>query len=426
MKILGIHYFAPPSAVVASRRLSGIYRYLIDQGVSVDIITVNNHGAVPKEVAYEIDANLRTVAGGGLRDLLLGPQNRQVDSTTKSRPLFQTLNRYRQAFPLLYLTDEGGPTYYKNALQLARDIIPERGITHIFTSYRPWVDHRIGAALKATFPRLHWIADFRDLPVDPIRKDVGLAKYQAMFGKEIITKADELWVVSEGQRAQLTDWHPNIRIVYNGLTNLPKPTTPAPSDRFVINYSGSLYPDLQRGQPLREVMDTGGKLATSLVKKINLQYAGKDGSIWKSWFQPLEQSQPGIKVINRNIIPQIAAREAQRQAATNLLFSWSGQDYYGVLTAKLYDYLAAGRPITALVNGPDDPELRRIIEGSGSGRVFCHGQSAELVEWLETLLQDWQQNDGWLPWAANAEKLRPLLMREQLKDLPSSRNLPKP
>jgi hypothetical protein len=79
-----------------------------------------------------------------------------------------------------------------------------------------------------------------------------------------------------------------------------------------------------------------------------------------------------------------------------LLLSWSAPNYYGVLTAKLYDYLSAGRPILALVNGPDDPELRQIVEGTRAGKVFATRDS--VAAWLLDGYLKWRDHDQRLEW----------------------------
>ena len=85
-----------------------------------------------------------------------------------------------------------------------------------------------------------------------------------------------------------------------------------------------------------------------------------------------------------------------------LLLNWSAPDYYGVLTAKLYDYLSAGRPILALVNGPSDPELTQIVEGTRAGRVYAGGMSPD---WLLACYQQWREGGGRLPWSADLTEM---------------------
>lgn len=423
MRILGIHYFAPPVAVVASRRLVNVYRELAQKAESIDILTAAHHAERLIEPAYDHGFQLHFVTGKGLRETIYGKQKSSVASRVKQNPVFRWLNRWRQSYPFLLLTDEGGTAYYRNAIKAASKLIHQKGITHIVSSYRPWVDHRIAAALKKQFPQLVWIADFRDLPVDKVRQDVALAWLQKRWTKSIIQTADEVWVVSQGQQQQLAAYHTNIRVVYHGLDSLPQHSQGATSPFFTIGYTGSLYPDLQSIDMLAKAFvhlhNNTKKQAQQL--ELTLDYVGKDGEYWKKWLGENSIFLQICEVANIHIGKPASLQKTQQKQATNtlnLLLTWSAPNYHGVLTAKLFDYLAAGRPILAIVNGPDDPELRQIIEGSNAGRVFCQGQEKALQEWLQELYESWLQHQKRLPWITNIESLKQLTMAEQLKKLP--------
>jgi hypothetical protein len=87
-----------------------------------------------------------------------------------------------------------------------------------------------------------------------------------------------------------------------------------------------------------------------------------------------------------NIQPPIApaaAQKIQRKAQILLLLNWSAPGYYCVLTAKLGDYLAAGRPMQTLVNGSENQELKGIIEGANAGAVFTDEEQEKLVQWID-------------------------------------------
>jgi hypothetical protein len=87
-----------------------------------------------------------------------------------------------------------------------------------------------------------------------------------------------------------------------------------------------------------------------------------------------------------------------------LLLNWSAPGYYGVLTAKLWDYLATGRPVLALVNGPEDEELRSIVEGANAGAVFANKEQGELEKWVGEKYAYWLKN-GELPWSPDVQKM---------------------
>ncbi|MEL7162247.1 MAG: hypothetical protein AAFN92_15935, partial [Bacteroidota bacterium] len=132
-----------------------------------------------------------------------------------------------------------------------------------------------------------------------------------------------------------------------------------------------------------------------------LRYRGKDVGVFQRWTRQL----PPACLDNQPSIAPAAAHKMQREAQILLLLNWSAPGYYGVLTAKLWDYLATGRPILALVNGPGDEELAEIITGAGAGAVFGNREPAAVKEWLLTAYRSWQKN-GHLSWSVNRDYLR--------------------
>ena len=83
-----------------------------------------------------------------------------------------------------------------------------------------------------------------------------------------------------------------------------------------------------------------------------------------------------------------------------------------VLTAKLYDYLATGRPIMALVNGPGDRELQTLVEDTLAGRVFAGGHAP--TQWLKGGYQQWKLGKGRLSWSVDLDRLSAYVEAQQI------------
>ena len=381
MSTLFVCYYYPPDGTPAARRLAYLTARAAERG-PVYVVTANPNAArLPHVTATEVvpAADLRSWFSGGA-------SNRPLTATTKQRSWLRPLLRLRQAFPFVHLFDDGGPRYRRSALAAARRLVDRHGITHLLTSFRPWADHLVARRLKRAFPHLHWTADFRDLPVDPIRADLWFPALQRWWGKRIVRTADELWCVSRGQRAQLAGWHPRIQVRYNPLLELPPAESAPLTDRFRIVYTGSLYPGLQTVAPLvralRELLDKRELRA----EELEVYYRGKDASVLLEWWSGL----PRRCLDLGSSIPPSASRAAQKKATMLLLLNWSAPGYYGVLTAKLWDYLAAGRPVLALVNGPGDEELSGIFSGAGAGAVYATDEQAKVAERLRQWLAEWR------------------------------------
>ena len=369
---------APPHPGAAARRIQHLMEKFSRHG-SVYVIRRAPVATPPlagvATTTNIVTTDVRTLTGAGAT----------LPTSAKSHPLIGHLLPLRQSYPFLYLTDNGGPTYRRRALSTARELIHKESITHLFSSFRPWSDHLVARQLKKEHPHLHWIADFRDLPVDPVRRDVWWPALQTWWGKRVIKRADEVWCVSEGQRAQLAGWHPNIKVVRNALLRLPPEGAPPPTDRFTITYTGSLYPHLQTAQPLINSLEQLLAAGVLTPQTLLLVYRGKDAETFQSWCAEL----PAESLDIQPSIAPAASQELQREANLLLLLNWSAPGYYGVLTAKLWDYLASGRQILALVNGPQDPELQEIVEGAAAGAVFSAKEQNKVDRYLRTAVEEW-------------------------------------
>lgn len=386
-----------PSAGPASRRFGHLAQAF---GLEGEVFVIRL-GEGPEQLA-----SVRQVVNVPRKDLrtLTGKGSGPLPAERKKGWLVSSLLRFRQAFPFVLLTDDGGTAYRREAFAAACKLIERERITTIYSSFRPWADHLVARRLQRRYPQLRWIADFRDLPVDPVRKDIWWPALQNLWGKWLVRPAAEVWAVSEGQKVQLKGWHPSIRVQRNALLQLPPSETAPRTEHFTIVYTGSLYPGLQTIRPLVKALKR--LIGEGVLEEADLllQYRGKDV---RSFAEQASELPPVCLDLQPTIAPA-AAQKMQKNAQLLLLLNWTAPGYYGVLTAKLWDYLATGRPVLALCNGPQDPELRQIIEGAAAGAVFADEEQSQLEDWLRQAYETWRK-EGSLPWSVDTEVLRTYL-----------------
>lgn len=385
-----------PHTGAAARRLGWLAGQFAKAG-PVYVIRMGEDGAELPEVTRTI-----VIPNRDLR-AMTGQSGKTLPGGLKASPLLRPFLKMRQAYPFVYLTDDGGADYRSKAFKAAEKLVLEEGVTTLVSSFRPWSDHLVAAKLKEKYPVLEWFADFRDLPVDFVRKDIWWPALQRWWGRGVIASADEVWVVSEGQKAQFDEWHPRVQVLRNPLLSLPPEENNPVSDRFTIVYTGSIYPGLQSIAPL--VTALVGLIEKGVVDpdKLCLRYRGNDAFTFRVWADRLLDKSLDVQP---SIAPA-AAQKMQEEAQVLLLLNWSAENYYGVLTAKLWDYLATGRPVLALVNGPDDQELRSIIRGAAAGVVFAEKERG-LADWLARAYTQWEDS-GSLPWSVDREALKKYL-----------------
>jgi hypothetical protein len=233
------------------------------------------------------------------------------------------------------------------------------------------------------------MADFRDLPLDvkyPHYLNHTICKH---FLKHLLKKADAVITVSKGIANELEKFRTNINI-YSGCISpeeVQRPTIISPN--FNINYTGSIYPDYQDLSPLVKVILSLIEEGIMNKKDIFWTYCGLHPYQYAQWLVPhFPKEQTDIKAF----LPLSEARERQRGAAINLVLTWSTSVQKGILTTKLFEYLATGKPILVLTNGILETEMKRILSCYQTEGYFQNSENKRLKDWITTMYKGWKNN----------------------------------
>ena len=62
----------------------------------------------------------------------------------------------------------------------------------------------------------------------------------------------------------------------------------------------------------------------------------------------------------------------------------------GILTGKLFEYLASGKTILCI--GPEDGEAASVIKECSSGKTFGRNNENGLFEYMKGLIMTWKEN----------------------------------
>jgi hypothetical protein len=323
----------------------------------------------------------------------------------KSYLFTQFLIRLADSYPFSLLIGEGGWLYINNAVKLASKLIIEQNITHIYSSFRPTADHVIASKLKRKFKHLIWIADFRDLPVDNNRKNTFFPGYQDRYYQGLIRHADWVLTVSEGLKKRLDAYHPKVLLVRSGLyKSLKNIDMKEKQGKFTMVYTGSIYKEHQDLKTLFTALKY--LLDQQLInpEKFQLIYAGMD----KYWWEKQLREQKLEKISDtKELLTLSDSIQLQHSSHVNILLSWSGPYTTGVLTGKLYEYLAAGNPILCIVNGMKDAEIETLFRETNAGKVFYTTQENLIRNWVLDLYNAWEET-GQVPFMMNKDALEKL------------------
>ena len=263
--------------------------------------------------------------------------------------------------------DEYAPWTRASMSPLCR--LTEQGIAAVYSTFSPPANHLLALALKRRY-RLPWIADFRDLWTDDPRYHVESSKCRTAHRRaeqEILEAADVVIGVTESQAEILSRHVPAQRSKFVAITNgfdpddfnrLDEP--PREDHRFILAHVGRL-----------DHWRTGDGFFAGLCKlvdrldkdhaRVTLRVVGHATPDTLSMLR-----RTGINHTFRGYVPHAEAiREMKSADALLLLVGHSHPCDETILTAKIFEYLAAERPI--LFVGPPQSEPARLIRKCGAG-----------------------------------------------------------
>jgi len=357
-KVLIISYFFPPMGGSGVIRVAKFTKYLRDFGYEPYVLTVEK-GFYPLK-----DPSL-------LAEL---PKDLKIERVSYFEPGFWFQARFWQSFlkyflyPLILVPDNQ-ILWFWPALLRAIKIIRAKRIKIVFTSSSSYSDHLLALVLKKIF-HLQWVADFRDeWTTSPYFKFPTLwhRRLAQFLQKQILKNANKVTTVSPGLTKiyqQLWPQNPEkFLTITNGFDrqDYPDDLKYQKSRKLRIVYAGTLYGPRK------------GELFFQALKELNLQKIEVD--FWDH--QPHQQ-------VSRQLM-----------TADLLLLILAPQDGPAVLTGKVFEYLAARRPILALA--PKNSGAARLIKKLKAGIVVDPLDLEGIKKSLRKLYALWQNDRLILP-----------------------------
>ncbi|MEL6916777.1 MAG: glycosyltransferase family 4 protein [Bacteroidota bacterium] len=273
--------------------------------------------------------------------------------------------------------------WVRPSVQFLSKIISQERIDTIITTGPPHSIHLIGYGLKQKY-KLQWVTDFRD-PWTSIgyHKQLKLTKRAKKKHKEleklVLKSADKIVVTSPTTLLEfkaITD-RP-IQLITNGY-ELQKKDKVRLDTQFTISHIGSLLTG-RNPQNLWKVLAELIRENAAFKKALRLQLVGvvSEDVLATMYHHGLQA--------HTELMGYISHEEAlshQQKSQVLLLAEIDSKETKGIVPGKLFEYMAAGRPILAI--GPDDWDAGQIINETNSGAVFPHSSHAS----LKKILIDW-------------------------------------
>jgi glycosyltransferase involved in cell wall biosynthesis len=288
----------------------------------------------------------------------------------------------------LLVPDENVP-WSTFALPVAIRLVRREGIDVVLTTSPPPSLHLLGAAVKRATGAA-WVADLRDpLTSHPHRRgyesQLARLKETAVGGvtRIVASQANAIVAASDAIAEEMRGVEPKGKVVtiangcdfddFAGLEHHP-------SDRFRIMHAGHFHGKRDPKPFLRALAESG-------LDDVVVRFAGDFRAGDREYAESLGL---GDRVELLGYVSRRRSLELQRDAdVLLLLIPESGGRGRGVVTGKIFEYLAAERPILAAV--PPDGAAAELVRDTGAGVVAASDDVDALREALLDLHRRWRE-----------------------------------
>ncbi len=403
LRLLLITYYWPPSGGAGVQRCLQFARHLTAFGILPTVLTVD-----PAQAAYPVrDESLTALVPPGVEVIRT--------ATTEPFGVYQKVSganvipfggfanvsrtsRKQQFFKFLrgnLFVPDARRGWNHHAIRAATELLNTGEFAGFLTSSPPHSTQLIGLALKKRFPHLRWLADLRDPWTDiyyyrELRHLPPVRWLDARYERQVVSGCDVLLTTSPHTGQLLLSKAPEadagkLRVIPNGYdeADFAGRALMASSEVFRLTHVGTIT-EVYRLETLLRVL---ARLQTTFpTVPLKLRFVGKvsDGLLRQVRAAGLDTA--------LEVMPYVPHTEAvgEMLSATALLLGIPDVAHNaGVLPGKLFEYLAARKPVVAV--GPPDSDASRILLDADAGPILHHSDEAGLLTRLTTLLTQWQQ-----------------------------------
>jgi len=387
-KVLILTYYWPPSSGAGVQRWLKFSKYLPAFGWEPVILTVDpeyaSYPATDKTLGKDVSDGIviyRTSATDYFRFY-------RKDKTKVPTAGFATSGEAGLISKVLrfvrgnFFIPDPRRGWNKYAFRKACELIESENIKHIITTSPPHSTQLVGMKLKKRYPGIRWIADLRDPWTD--------IYYYSMFyhtlparlidrrlERNVLGSADRIITVGKTLKNLFISKLPSIKEKISVITNgfdeddFSGITSTIP-DKLTITYTGTL----SDSYPLKGFLDAVEAFLGE-GNEIKLRFVGMVSKRQKDLIVS-EIGNESVEFIP--YVDHIAAIRYMHETSALLLIIPEHQSSKCILTGKLFEYIATGKPVISI--GPVDGDAAEIIEATSSGISFDPSDSASITSYL--------------------------------------------
>ena len=399
-KVLIISYYWPPSGGAGVQRMLKTVKYFPEFGIIPYVITVKvdkaSYPSTDESLNKDVPAEAKvfrtdTFEPFGIYSKILGKKSIPTGFSNESNPgAFQKFSRFIRGN---FFIPDARRGWVKFAFREACSIIENEKIDTVLVTSPPHSAQLVGLMLKKKY-KIKWIADFRDPWTDIYYYDefshLSFArKKDIKYEKDVLTSADNIITVSKDVKKLLAAKIPDIgdnkiSIIPNGYDeeDFGNKNLSVNRNEFIITYTGTLADSYNPSvffHALKKVVNNNPDV------KIKLRFIGNPAG---TLIEEIRNISLGDNLELVSTVPHDRSVEYLLNSTALLLVIPEIKNDKGILTGKLFEYLAARKPIICI--GPEDGDAAEIINECKAGKTFERNRSKELSEYLDELIRNWK------------------------------------
>jgi len=397
-QVLVITYYWPPAGGPGVQRWLKFIKYLRDFGVDpVLYIPENPHyPMLDDSFSQEVPKNIKIYKHKIKEPYRLASLFSSKKTKRISSGIIQSRNQSFLEKMLLWVRGnlfipDARKFWVKPSVIFLKEVLHKEGIDTIITTGPPHSVHLIGYYLKQSLS-LNWIADFRD-PWTTIgyHKKLKLTSFARKKHKkleaDVLNAADKIIVTSNTTKEEFKHiTNKPIQVITNGFDGEIANEHQLDS-KFTISHIGSLLSGRNPIKLWKVLADLVNEIP-EFKKALRLQFVGVvSDEIMASIAEKGLQKYIGI-------VGYVSHREAlayQKASQVLLLVEIDSQDTIGIIPGKLFEYMAAKRPILGV--GPKNWEVAGIVDETKTGFIFNHSDDITLKNVLLRWFKYYQKGE---------------------------------
>ena len=381
MKVLLVAFYFPPAGGGGVQRPLKFATHLPALGVETHVLAPDD----PRWIHRDDDLPLPSKAWVH-RVRYVGPRGRRPAEELHGTRGLERASKHARLFGRRLLVPDENVSWSLTAVPAALSLVKREGIDVVITTSPPNSVHLVGAAVRrATGAR--WVADLRDsLTAHPHRRYESTAVRIKEKGAEAVARsvarsADAIVAVSDAIADEARALEPRGEVVtiangcdFEDFAGIEYRR----GERFRITHTGSFF-GKRDPRPFLRALAAARSDAVA-------RFVGGFRAADREWAEELGL---GDRLELYPHVPRRQALELQRDSEALLLLIPEAEGRgRGVLSGKVFEYLAAERPILAAV--PPDGAAAALLREADAGIVCAPDDEEALRAALEELEERWR------------------------------------